>query len=70
MVQEANPGRNLDFLLVARARVAVEVDRDGDGRLVRLALNRCRACCHRVSLYARMCVGERKCEGTGMQSSV
>lgn len=46
VVEEADPGGDADLLLVARAGLAVEVDRDADLRLRRLALNHCRACCH------------------------
>ena len=52
MVKEADAGRDFDFLLVARAGIAVEVDVDGDLCLVRFALDGRRPCCHR-----RDCVG-------------
>ena len=39
-------GRKLNLLLVPRAGLAVEVDRDADLRLGRLALDDCCPCCH------------------------
>ena len=62
MVEEAYARGNLDFLLVPRARVAVKVDVDRDRRLVRLALDGRRACCHCARRGGRW---QRRCRGTG-----
>ncbi len=46
VIQEADPGGDGDLLLVPRAGLAVQVDRDADLGLVRLALDRRCPRCH------------------------
>ena len=53
VIQEADPGGDGDLLLVSRPGLAVEVDRDADLGLVRLALDRRRPCCHSCVLLKR-----------------
>ena len=48
VVEETNSGRNVNFLLIARAGLTVEVDSHRDLCFVCLALNRGDSCIHVV----------------------
>ena len=55
VIEEADPGGDVNLLLVPRAGLAVEVDRDADLRLGRLALDDCCPCCHFFYLLVGTC---------------
>ena len=55
VVEKPNASRNIDLLLVSASGLTVQVDRNGDICLIRLALDRCCTCGHFIEGWRCEC---------------